>query len=185
MSVRKKKLIYLTGFMGSGKSTIAPILANTLGYSFIDIDNEIQSVSGKKIPEFFTELGESRFRELERRLLDRASRSDECVVSLGGGTIANDANLALIKSSGILIYLKADVEQILHRLRNKTDRPLLISIDGEKLSAEELRQRVSALLAVRESYYNQADVTVRTDELTIGRTVDEIVRLIRIVADED
>ncbi len=183
MASRNKKLIYLTGFMGSGKSTIAPILANTLGYSFIDIDDEIRKATGKRVTDFFSEFGEKRFREIERRLLHEASRSDECVISLGGGTITDDSNLAVVQSSGILVYLKAEVEHILLRLQNKTDRPLLKSIDGEKMNEEELRRRIVALLAIREPYYNQADITIPTDEHSIGRTVDEIVRSIHIFTD--
>ncbi|MBI1803668.1 MAG: shikimate kinase [Ignavibacteriae bacterium] len=182
MAAHNKKLIYLTGFMGSGKSTIAPILANTLGYFFVDIDDEIQKATGKRITDLFSELGESRFREIEHQLLSKASQSDACVVSLGGGTIADQSNLLLVKSSGILVYLKTGVDHILHRLRNKTDRPLLKSLNGEKMNEDELRRRIVALLAIREPYYNQADITIPTDERTIGRTVDEIVRLIRSVS---
>jgi len=165
--------------MGSGKSTIAPILANTLGYSFIDIDDEIQKAAGKRIPEIFLEHGEQRFRDIERQLLEEASTSHACVVSLGGGTITYGSNLAVVKSTGILIYLKADVEHIVRRLRNKTDRPLLKSVEGTTMKEEDLRSRIISLLATREPYYLQSDITITTDEHSIGRTVDEIVRSIR------
>lgn len=176
---RRKNLIYLTGFMGSGKSTLAPILANTLGYTYRDIDAEIERLTGKKVNEIFTDSGEAYFREVERKLLlDISAEACECVVSLGGGTIASDANLQIIKSSGILVYLKADAEQIYQRVRSKTDRPLLKTPDGRRLGEEDLRSRIRQLLLQREPYYLQADVTIVTGDRRVGLTVDEIVRAV-------
>ena len=165
--------------MGSGKSTIAPILANTLGYSFIDVDDEIQKTTGKWVREIFFEDGESVFREHERQLLQRLSRQQNCVVSLGGGTIANDTHLAIVKSTGVLVYLKIDTESIFQRMKNKTDRPLLRAKDGGTMNEAELRRHIDALLAAREWYYKQADIVVATDENTVGQSVDDIVRSLR------
>ena len=178
MTVRKKHLVYLTGFMGSGKSTIAPILANTIGFNHIDIDEEIEKASGKRISEIFSDSGEQYFRELERKLLTRVSESGGCVVSLGGGTVINDVNLAIVKSSGILVYLKADIDQIVKRLRHKTNRPMITSADGTVLPEDILRERVKVLLSQREPYYNQADIVVTTGNRRVGLTIDEIVRQI-------
>ena|SRR5436309_2226467 len=178
MIVPKKNLIYLTGFMGSGKSTIAPILANTLGYTFFDIDEEIEKATGKKVPDIFLCHGEEYFRQIERTLLQKASHEQHCVVSLGGGTIANETNLSVVKSSGILIYLKADLEHIYHRLKNKTNRPLLRRDDGQALTDEELRERISGILTAREPFYTQAHLIVETSGRKVGLTVDQIVRSI-------
>ena len=181
---QKKNLIYLTGFMGSGKSTLAPILANTLGYSYRDIDAEIERITGKQIAAIFTEHGEEFFRDVERKLLLEVSSTEKgCVISLGGGTIANDANLRIVKSSGVLVYLKADTEQIVRRMKFKADRPLLKTKDGTRLSEEELRARIKQLLSQRQPYYVQADVTIMTDEQNIGFTIDEIVRSIGQLVD--
>lgn len=179
MNEAKKNLIYLTGFMGSGKSTIAPILANTLGYSFLDIDDEIERISGKRISEIFSEFGEEYFRELERRVLQDLTAREGCVISLGGGTIANESNLHLIRNSGVLIYLKITKDQIFRRMKYKTNRPLLRSAAGLTLDDAELRGRIEALLRKREPFYEQADVTISTDEHNVGITVDEIVRILR------
>jgi shikimate kinase len=176
MTTRNKHLIYLTGFMGSGKSTIAPILANTIGYSHIDIDGEIEKTSGKKILEIFSDSGERYFRDLELKLLTAISKSDECVVSLGGGTISNNANLAVVKSTGVLVYLKADIDQIVKRLRYKTNRPMITTPEGTTLPEDGLRDRVQTMLAQREPYYNQADIIVITGNRPVGLTIDEIVR---------
>ena len=164
--------------MGSGKSTIAPILANTLGYSFLDVDHEIEKATGKKVSDIFTDHGEEYFRSVERELLENASAKDHCVVSLGGGTIANDYNFALIKRSGILVYLRADVEQIVQRMKYKTDRPLLTDADGRRLEEDELRKRIIAILRAREGYYTKADLVVETGSNRVGVTVDELVRLL-------
>jgi len=176
MTVKNKHLIYLTGFMGSGKTTVGPILANTLGYSFIDIDQEIERISGRRIPELFSMEGEAGFRRIEHEALMTASRSAECIVSLGGGTIATDENIAVIVASGILIYLKADLDQIVKRLRNKTNRPLILSPDGSTLPEPLLRERITQLLALREPYYARADIVISTDDRRVGLTIDEIVR---------
>ena len=176
MPARSKRLIYLTGFMGSGKTTIAPILANTLGYSHIDIDEEIEKTTGTRISEIFAHAGEKVFRDIERKLLTAASTADECVVSLGGGTIANDENISIVKSSGLLVYLKAEVDEIVKRLRHKTNRPLIISEDGTPLPEEVLRERVRSMLALREPYYSQADIVVMTGNRRVGLTIDDIVR---------
>lgn len=179
MEAARKHLIYLTGFMGSGKTTIAPILANTLGYSFVDIDREIEAATGKKVSEIFSELGEEYFREVERSLLADLQHREGCVVSLGGGTIANDPNLKAVKDSGILIYLKVDPEQIFQRMKYKTDRPLLRPSAGVELTDQELRSRIENLLVKREPYYCQADFTITTTNQRVGVTVDEIVRRLR------
>ena len=173
---KKHTLIYLTGFMGSGKSTIGPILANTLGYSYLDIDAEIERITKKKVTEIFLAEGEPYFRSIERAILEEHRKSARRVISLGGGTIANEENFAVIKSSGLLVYLKADLEHIFHRLRFKTDRPLLHAPDGSTLGDEELRVRIMAILAAREPYYSHADIVIQTSERRVGLTVDELVR---------
>jgi len=176
MNDNKNNRIYLTGFMGSGKSTVAPILANALGFTFVDMDCEIENLTGKKISEIFSDLSEEYFREVESSVLQEVSHRDRSVISLGGGTIANESNLQIIKSTGVLIYLKTSAEQIYHRLKRKTDRPLVRSKIGVTLNEEQLRNRISVLLSKREQFYNQADVIVITDDQRIGLTVDEIVQ---------
>ena len=178
MTTTRQDLIYLTGFMGSGKSTIAPILANVLGYDVVDLDNEIVKTTGKKIHNIFLEEGEERFRTIERDLLHRMSSRHRCVISLGGGTIANEENFAVVKSTGLLIYLKTENEEIFRRLRKKTDRPLLKNAEGGKLSDTELRERIRHILGNREPFYHQADLIIETMNQRVGITVDAIVRAV-------
>ena len=172
----RTSLIYLTGFMGSGKSTIGPILANTIGYTYLDIDREIERKTGKQVREIFFDEGEPYFRSIERTILEEHATDERRVISLGGGTIANDANLTLIRNSGLLVYLQADLEDIFQRLKHKTDRPLLHAEDGSILRDNALRQKIIDTLRLREPYYAKADVTIETSTRRVGLTVDEVVR---------
>ena len=174
----KKHLIYLTGFMGSGKSTIGPILANALGFSHVDLDMLIESTSGRRIPQIFSESGEAVFREIENALLRDLSARTECVVSLGGGTLTNERNFGVVKSSGILVYLKLSTDEAFRRLRHKTDRPMLRRPEEGNVSEKEIRERVQRLLASREPQYARADITVVNDD-RIGKTVDLVVRKLK------
>ncbi len=178
MAAAKKNLVYLTGFMGSGKSTIGPILANTIGYSYLDIDREIELCTQKRVTEIFLEQGEPFFRTIERSVLEKHRIQHRCVISLGGGSIADEINFEMIRSSGLLVYLKADLEHIFQRLKHKTDRPILKSEDGSILSDDELRRKIRSVLDVREPFYNRADLVIETTGRRVGLTVDEVVRRI-------
>lgn len=175
-----KSLIFLVGFMGSGKSTIGPILANVLGYKFYDIDAIIEEKAQKSIPEIFKTEGEPSFRSLERATLAEVITYSQSVVALGGGTIANPENLQLAKENGILVYLKISPKEALHRVSyHSEDRPMLKDASGKPLQGVELEQRIIELLQQREKYYTQSDITVVTDNLPVGITVDEIVKQLR------
>jgi len=172
----KRNLIYLAGFMGSGKSTIGPILANTLGFDFVDIDKLVEKGADKKLIEIFASEGEHGFRARERATLEQVSTMQQCVVSLGGGTIANEENFRLIRQSGIIVYLQLPPEEIYQRVHRRTDRPLLTDVTGAKLTEDALQQRISELFERRDEFYSRADVIIRTDRKKVGTTVDEIVR---------
>lgn len=172
----RNRRIYLTGFMGSGKSTLGPILANVLGFEFVDLDTAIAAREGKSVREIFRDQGEPYFRTKERETIAELSLRDGLIVSLGGGTLTDQDCLAIIKSTGILVYLKVPVEEIVRRLRNKTDRPMVLGPDGERLNEEELRQRILQLLAQREPLYANADLTIFADQVRLGLTVDRLVK---------
>lgn len=172
-----KQIIYLTGFMGSGKSTIGPILANTLGWDFYDLDRVIEEKTGKKIKEIFNEDGEQFFRQIETETLRDLSFKDKVIISLGGGTIVNRENIKILKNTGKLIYLKMSMEAALGRLKHKRDRPALKN-DAEDFSEEDLINTISGLMEARAEYYEQADFSIDTDKSTVGKTVDKIVQLI-------
>lgn len=165
--------------MGCGKSTIAPILANTLGYNFIDIDTEIEKKTGQKVTDIFSVHGENYFREVEREILHYLSQQTGCVISLGGGTIINESNLQLVKSTGILVYLKVNLQQIFDRMKFKTDRPLLKDKSGNLLTDTELRARINTLIETREQFYEKSDITIVTDNVKVDATIEEIVKQIK------
>jgi len=176
--MKHHSLIFLTGFSGSGKSTIGPLLANSLGFEFIDLDREIELAAGKSINRIFTEDGEDAFRALELRTLERIGQQERMVVSLGGGVLENDRCFELIQTHGTLIYLKSTPEILTLRLQNKTDRPLLKGPDGRKLTREEIQRRVTELLEKREPRYLKADLVLATDAKKIGTSVEELTRKI-------
>lgn len=166
--------------MGSGKSTIGPILANTIGYNFVDLDAAIELREGKKINEIFSEHGEPFFRAIERKLLeDIAASADKTIISLGGGTIANEEMLLYIKSTGIVVYLKIGEDQIYKRLHAKGDRPMLRDECGNLLNGEPLMAKIRSLLDRRTPYYERADIIMHTDDKKIGMTIDELTRHLR------
>jgi shikimate kinase len=173
-----KKVVYLTGFMGSGKSTIGPILANTLGWEFYDLDILIETKTNMKIKEIFDEYGEDHFRILERNALLEISENDKIVVSLGGGTIANDENLQILKKTGLLFYLKLTPATAYRRLKHKRDRPVLLSDMDEGFSKEDLLNKINLLYEKRKMFYEQSDFIIDTDYIPVGKTVDRIVKII-------
>jgi shikimate kinase len=127
---RLRKLVCLTGFMGSGKSTTARLLAGQLGWVNIDLDKRISEETNLSIAEIFARMGEAEFRRIEHEQLARvlgesAATQKPRIVSLGGGTIAQPQNLALLRDAGaVLLWLHCPVEELLHRCARITDRPL-------------------------------------------------------------
>ena len=101
-----KKIIYLTGFMASGKSTIGPILANTLGWNFYDLDKLIEEAAGKSVRKIFEENGEDYFREFETEMLKKNSELKNYIIALGGGTVKKLINLFIINCRRNLINIK-------------------------------------------------------------------------------
>jgi len=174
----RNQRIYLTGFMGSGKSTIGPIVANTIGYGFVDLDRRIEEVAGCPVTEIFRTQGEQAFRALEHETLKDLSVRSRLVVSLGGGTVVVPAAFELVRTTGIVVYLSIAEEELLRRLRRRNDRPLLRGPSGERLPDDELRRKVRELFAAREPIYRQADLIVPTDERRLGLTVDRLVKIL-------
>jgi len=150
----KKRLIFLTGFMGAGKTTVGKILVQKLNFSFIDLDQEIENSLGLKITEIFAKQGEVFFRKKEHEILSIISNRSDIVIALGGGTFCFPENIQICKELGLTIYLKTSVNDLRKRytLEEIAKRPLLKNaLDLEKLFKE------------REKFYLQADFSFVTD----------------------
>ncbi|WP_457653340.1 shikimate kinase [Rhodocaloribacter sp.] len=154
--------IYLTGFMGSGKSTVGPEVAAALGYAFVDLDEAVAADAGTPVASIFAEAGEAEFRVREARMLRRTGAWEHVVVALGGGALADEANLAWALGHGTVVYLRVPPETLAARLcgAGQAGRPLLCDEAGKPLPPEALRAKVEAMLARREPFYRRAHVVV-------------------------
>ncbi len=147
--------ILLVGFMGSGKSTVGRLLARELGWSFRDLDREVEFRVGRTIPEIFREQGEEAFRELEHREATRLLDQDRVVLAPGGGWAARPGRLESLGPDTLTIWLRVSPEEVLARTGSEGDaRPLLAVSDRDG--------RVRELLAAREPFYRQAAWWVET-----------------------
>ena len=145
-------LIFLIGFMGSGKSTLGAKLARHLGYKFVDMDQLIEETAEMSIPEIFSEHGEAVFRKWEHDILQELCHSEKLVISTGGGAPCHSGIMDLLNAHGITVYLKLSPEALLSRLiRSRTERPL---IKGK--SEPELLDYIKTLLETREEFYSRA-----------------------------
>lgn len=178
------RIVYLTGFMTSGKSTIGPILANVLGLEFYDLDKVIEEEEKQTIVEIFEKKGEDYFRELESVTLKRLSENNSAVISLGGGTITNKKNFDLLKKTGKIIYLKVSPDNLYKRLKNKIDRPLFKDLVLGENSEEDFMIKIKDMLEKRREYYEKADLVMETDSQPLGRTVDKLAKKINEFFDE-
>ncbi|MEM9411798.1 MAG: shikimate kinase [Planctomycetota bacterium] len=164
--------LYLIGYRGSGKSTIAPHLAKKLLWKAVDTDQEIEILCGRTIAEIFSEEGESGFRQWETSVIQGYALEKEHVVSLGGGAPTIEINRRLIKNSGKVVWLTASPEILWERIskdsKSRENRPALTGIDdGLKEVQQMLEQR-------QETYADCADYTVDTSKLSTDRVIDEI-----------
>lgn len=177
--------IYLTGFMTSGKSTIGPILANSLGWDYFDLDREIEKDAGKTVVKIFETEGEKFFREQETKKLTELSCKKNLIIALGGGTISNENNFKIIKTTGRLIYLKTAPEIIYKRIKHKLERPLFRDLVLEEKPEEEFLKRIQEILNERSVLYESADITIDTDKQRIGLTIDNLVKKISRMLNEE
>jgi len=155
--------IIISGFMGSGKSAVAKKLHELYGYSFVDLDQEIEKKEKLKINDIFTTKGEKYFRRVERDILSDVLDRDVDVIALGGGTLNNTFLLDLVLSYKNCYYLKTKFETLWKRIHN-TDRPLV----------KEGHDRTLDLFNFREKYYNLLHHTIISDDSSIKEIAEEI-----------
>ncbi|HEX8299251.1 MAG TPA: shikimate kinase [Rubricoccaceae bacterium] len=172
--------VYLTGPMGSGKSTVGPLLADALGTRFVDLDWLVEARTGRSVASLFAIAGERAFRVAEAGALAETTRGEPAVVATGGGTLAIPGNLRAARAAGAVVWLRAAPETLAARLAatDLTARPLLAGPDGRPLAGSALLTRLRSLIDAREPFYAQADVVVDADGApeAVARTAAEALR---------
>ena len=157
--------IVLVGMMGAGKSTIGRRLAARLHLPFADADTEIEAAASMSIPDIFETHGEAYFRNGEARVIARLLDNGPAVIATGGGAFMREETRDRIREKAISIWLRADAEIIMRRVRRRADRPLL--------QTENPEATVSRLLEQREPVYQNADLTIASRDVPHDRIVDE------------
>lgn len=150
--------IFLLGFMGCGKSYIGQVLAQNLGYDFVDLDAAIESAEGKKIIEIFDSVGEAAFRKIETAMLQKIYK-ENTVISTGGGTPCFADNISWMKSKGLTVFLNPSIDIISDRLKTeKSKRPLIADVPDELL-----KEHIYKLYLQRLHYYEAADLSIAAE----------------------
>jgi shikimate kinase len=162
--------IFLTGYMGSGKSSTGKLLASQLDYNFIDLDKFIEKEFKMTIPEIFSSKGEKEFRAMEHNCLKKVVEKENTVVACGGGTPCYYGNMELMNNNGTTVYLKMSVDTLVNRLLHAKDKRPLILNKTEK----ELKEFVNRQLEKREDIYHKAQYIVKAKELNVQELADFI-----------
>jgi len=160
--------LILVGMMGVGKTTVGRLLAQRLGWRYVDSDSQVMQETGRTIPEIFAEQGEDAFRAEETRVLaDALTSDDNVVVSAAGGVVLSEANRALLQASGTVVWLRADPRVLAGRVGTGDGRPLL---------GEDPASALVELYDVRRPLYaSVTDLSVDVDALTPGEVADRIL----------
>ncbi|ADH90084.1 Shikimate kinase [Ancylobacter novellus DSM 506] len=159
--------IVLVGMMGAGKSSVGKRLARRLNLAFADADTEIEQAAGMTIPEIFAHHGEPAFRDGEKKVIARLLEHGPMVLATGGGAYMNGDTRDAIARHGITVWLKAELDVLLRRVRRRDDRPLLKTENPEATLARLIEQRYPV--------YAQADVTVVSHDVPQEVMVDEVI----------
>ncbi len=166
--------IFLTGFMGSGKSSLGKKLAGRLEYNFIDLDRYIESKESKKISKIFSSYGEEKFRIIEAENLRLLEILEDVVISTGGGAACFHENMKWMNENGLTVYLKHDVESLFKRLKSSgKKRPLI-----EGMSKSKLYNYIRDTLDSREDYYNQARLIIKAEALKPKELEEELKKFL-------
>jgi shikimate kinase len=163
-----KRSLVLVGMPGSGKSSVGRRLAQRIGLNFVDADAKIEeAANGMSIADIFAKHGEPEFRSLEARVISRLLDQGQTVVATGGGAFMNADTRERVRESGISVWLKAELDVLLRRVKRKNDRPLLRGDNPELV--------LKRLLAEREPTYAKANITVISRDVPHDEVVDTII----------
>lgn len=160
------KNIVLIGFMGTGKTCVGQMLAQTLGWPFVDLDVEVEKAVGLQITEYFRQFGEQAFRDREQEAVEKVSARPRQVVATGGGVVLRQKNVDRLRATGVLVCLSASEEEIVARTAGDSLRPLLNRPDRLQVIRE--------LMTARMPQYRQADIWVETG----GKSAEETAAMI-------
>ncbi len=164
------KPVFLIGYMGSGKSTAGKKLAGRLKYDFIDVDAEIEKMTGKSVSQIFADEGEDQFRQVEHSIIKSLCSRKNVIVATGGGAPCFFDNIDLMNAGGVTVYLKMHPSSLAKRIIDSaTERPLL-----KYVANEDLPLYVAEHLAKREFFYNKAKLTIQGENLK----VDDLSQLV-------
>lgn len=166
--MQKRLNIVLTGFMGTGKTSVGKILAEKLGFTFVDVDKVIEKTAGMKISDIFSRFGESRFRDIETEVIKLITKKTGQVIATGGGAVLRDENMNALKSTGIVFCLMASEDTIFERVKNSKERPLL--------QVNDLKERIRELLGKRMDKYRNAHFLINTEGLSPQEVAEKIIK---------
>jgi shikimate kinase len=168
----KDQSVFLVGPMGAGKTTIGRLLAEVLEYNFYDSDREIEQRSGASIPWIFDVEGEAGFRKRETAMIDELTQRKSIVLATGGGAVINPDNRQYLRERGVVVYLKAELEELLRRTSHDKNRPLL--------QTEDPRAKLQALIEEREPWYLEvADIIFDTRHANTKSAARDLAKKIR------
>src|SRR5436309_3106897 len=162
-----RRSVVLVGMMGAGKSTIGRRLAARLRLPFLDADIEIEAAAGMSIPDIFEVHGEPHFRDGEARVIARLLESSPAVLATGGGSFMREETRERVGAKAVSVWLKADADIIMRRVRRRADRPLLQTPDPEAT--------IGRLISEREPVYQHADLTIWSRDVPHEKIVDECI----------
>ena len=172
------KPVVLVGMMGAGKTTIGRHLAKALNREFVDLDLALEARCGVPVAVIFEIEGETGFRKRETQLLDHYSRQKGIVLATGGGAVLADVNRAMLKERGLVVYLRANSDELYQRVARDRQRPLL--------QTDNPRARVAELLAQRAPLYEEvATVAFDTGSTPIPQAVQQLVSLLKQTRNRD
>jgi shikimate kinase len=161
------RTLVMVGMMGAGKSSVGRRLASRLGLPFVDADTEIERAANETISEIFEHHGEAYFRDGERRVIQRLLDGSPKVLATGGGAFINPETRAAIRAAGVSIWLKVDRDLILHRVKRRSNRPLLKTADPAVV--------IDRLLQERNPIYAEADIHVQSRDVAHDFVIGDIL----------